>query len=159
MLKKRKIAIIGLGHVGTHCAYALALSGLVDELVFVDKKEAKLRSEVVTDPGEAPNPPAEPSGDDPAAATEEYASYIFSFAGDEWNGERGIWASEDGPYATALADYEVTADGASYEAAQAAYYVAYQEYTTKQTEVSQKWSDYVNELLGNSSIQIYTLKS
>ena len=46
MLKKRKIAIIGLGHVGTHCAYALALSGLVDELVFVDNKEAKLRSEV-----------------------------------------------------------------------------------------------------------------
>ena len=46
MLKKRKIAIIGLGHVGTHCAYALALSGLVDELVFVDTKEAKLRSEV-----------------------------------------------------------------------------------------------------------------
>ena len=46
MLKKRKIAIIGLGHVGTHCAYALALSGLADELVFVDKKEAKLRSEV-----------------------------------------------------------------------------------------------------------------
>ena len=44
MLKKRKIAIIGLGHVGTHCAYALALSGLVDELVFVDNKEAKLRS-------------------------------------------------------------------------------------------------------------------
>ena len=43
MLKKRKIAIIGLGHVGTHCAYALALSGLVAKITknYFDRKKGK----------------------------------------------------------------------------------------------------------------------
>ncbi|OLR59964.1 L-lactate dehydrogenase [Anaerostipes sp. 494a] len=45
MIKKRKVAIIGVGHVGAHCAYALALRGLVDELVLVDKNEQKVKSE------------------------------------------------------------------------------------------------------------------
>lgn len=45
-MKKRVIAVIGMGHVGTHCAYALALSGLADELLLVDRKESKLRAEV-----------------------------------------------------------------------------------------------------------------
>lgn len=46
MIKKRKVAIIGVGHVGAHCAYALALQGLVDELVLVDKNKDKVTSEV-----------------------------------------------------------------------------------------------------------------
>lgn len=45
MTKKRKIAIIGVGHVGAHCAYALALRGLADELVLVDKNHQKALSE------------------------------------------------------------------------------------------------------------------
>ncbi|MGI6003474.1 MAG: L-lactate dehydrogenase [Lachnospiraceae bacterium] len=45
MIKKRKVAIIGLGHVGAHCAYSLALQGIVDELVLVDKNEDKVTSE------------------------------------------------------------------------------------------------------------------
>lgn len=45
MMKKRKVAIIGVGHVGAHCAYALMLRGLVDELVLVDKNHQKAVSE------------------------------------------------------------------------------------------------------------------
>ena len=36
MLEKRKIVIIGAGHVGSHCAYALAASGICEEIVLVD---------------------------------------------------------------------------------------------------------------------------
>jgi L-lactate dehydrogenase len=45
-MKTRKVGIIGLGHVGAHVAYALAVQGIADELVLVDTKEQKLASEV-----------------------------------------------------------------------------------------------------------------
>jgi len=89
--------------------------------------------------------------------TAEYAAYIIALAGDEWDAEKGTWAADDGKYATALAEYEVTADAATYEAAQAAYYVAYQDYSAAQSEVSEQWTKFVNELLSNSSITISTL--
>ena len=41
----RKIGIIGLGHVGAHVAYGLAIQGIADELVLVDQKAQKLESE------------------------------------------------------------------------------------------------------------------
>ena len=46
MTKKRIVGVIGLGHVGAHVAYALAVQGIADELVLVDQKEQKLASEV-----------------------------------------------------------------------------------------------------------------
>lgn len=152
----------------------------VKDVLTKSAMQNKLREQVVgdTDTGTMPEAPTAPEvqpaenaegeeGQTDEAAQEaannevkkEYADYIIKLAGDQWDKKKGEWKDKEGSYATALADYEVTKDGASYNAAQAAYYVAYQEYTTKQTEVSQKWSDYVNELLGNSSIQIYTLKS
>lgn len=45
-MKTRKVGVIGLGHVGAHVAYSLAVQGIVDELVLVDMKEQKLASEV-----------------------------------------------------------------------------------------------------------------
>ena len=44
-MEKRKIGIIGLGHVGAHCAYSLALQGIADELVLVDQNQQKAVSE------------------------------------------------------------------------------------------------------------------
>ncbi|MDD3369935.1 MAG: L-lactate dehydrogenase [Lachnospiraceae bacterium] len=44
-MKKRIIAIIGVGHVGAHCAYSLMMQGLVDELLLVDNNEQKAASE------------------------------------------------------------------------------------------------------------------
>ena len=46
MAKKRVLGVIGMGHVGAHVAYALALEGTADELVLVDMNEQKLASEV-----------------------------------------------------------------------------------------------------------------
>ena len=46
MSKKRVLGVIGLGHVGAHVAYSLAVQGIADELVLVDKNEQKLASEV-----------------------------------------------------------------------------------------------------------------
>ena len=42
-MKTRKVGIIGLGHVGAHVAYSLAVQGIADELVLVDidKKRAE----------------------------------------------------------------------------------------------------------------------
>ncbi len=44
-IKTRKVAVIGVGHVGAHCAYSLALQGIVDEILLVDKNEKKVVSE------------------------------------------------------------------------------------------------------------------
>ena len=46
MVQKRVLGVIGLGHVGAHVAYALAIQGIADELVLVDQNEQKLASEV-----------------------------------------------------------------------------------------------------------------
>lgn len=44
-MKTRKVGVIGLGHVGAHVAYSLAVQGIADELVLVDANEAKVKSE------------------------------------------------------------------------------------------------------------------
>ena len=37
----RKVVIIGAGHVGSHCGYTLAHSGITDEIVLVDVDKDK----------------------------------------------------------------------------------------------------------------------
>lgn len=39
--KRRKIVIIGAGHVGSHCGYSLLSQGDVNEIIFIDIDEAK----------------------------------------------------------------------------------------------------------------------
>lgn len=41
MLDKRKVVIIGAGHVGSHVAMALCFQGTCDEIVFIDKDHEK----------------------------------------------------------------------------------------------------------------------
>ena len=120
----------------------------------------KLRAEVVgtTSTAVMPEAPAELAEDaDASEPTAEYANYIISLVGDEWDAAKGDWAAPTGPYATALANYEITADGATYEAAQVAYYVAYQKYSEEDSSTSRAWTDYVNGLLANAQIEISTL--
>ena len=40
----RKVVIIGAGHVGSHCGYTLAHSGITDEIVLVDYKTDRVKS-------------------------------------------------------------------------------------------------------------------
>lgn len=119
----------------------------------------KLREQVVSDSdaGEAPTAPTKAADDQKQVPTAEYAQYIIKLAGSEWDSANNKWASTDGQYATALKDYTITNEGATYEAAQAAYNVAYQNYSVKQSEITTKWTDFVNGLLSNASIQLSTL--
>jgi L-lactate dehydrogenase len=44
-MKTRKVGVIGLGHVGAHVAYSLAVQGIADELLLLDQNEQKVKSE------------------------------------------------------------------------------------------------------------------
>jgi L-lactate dehydrogenase len=44
MLNKRKVAIIGVGHVGSHVAMALCFQGTVDEIILLDKDTQKAQA-------------------------------------------------------------------------------------------------------------------
>ena len=118
---------------------------------------AKLRAEVVNAPGDAPSEPAAPDEDDPAAPTEDYATYIIALVGDEWDAEADTWAADDGPYATALHDYDVSKSGATYDAASTAYNVAYQLYGNRVSAAETQWTDFVNALLSQAKVAVCTL--
>ena len=46
-IKTRKVVIVGSGNVGSHCAFSLALQGVCDEVVMIDKVESKANAEAV----------------------------------------------------------------------------------------------------------------
>ena len=118
----------------------------------------KLRESVVTTKvGDMPDAPSEPAEGEESTATVDYYNYIVGLAGDAWDADKGTWADPAGTYATALANYTISADeGATYEAAQAAYYVAYQEYSAQTTAANNEWVDYYNKLFANVSVQLST---
>ena len=41
----RKVGIVGVGHVGSHCAYSLAIQGIVDELFLCDTNQELLEGQ------------------------------------------------------------------------------------------------------------------
>lgn len=174
-----EIAAYAEAQLGTSDYASIAQSyGMDEESVVSLLREScimsKLRDEVLGDQagnaGEVPAAPAEPAAttttnengeevpvDASQVVTKEYADYIIGLAGDEWDSAKGTWASQDGPFYQALSSYQITPEGASYEAATAAYYVAYQSYSESASAVSSVWSDYVNGLLAKATINIFTL--
>ncbi len=114
----------------------------------------KLYDQIVPDMPEVPEAPEEPEESAEDEPTKAYADYIIKLAGDEWDAEAGTWASEGGPYQQALAGEDFSADGATYEQAQMAYYVAYQDYSTAASEGQQTWLDFANGLYANASVSI-----
>ena len=132
----------------------------VKELVEENCRLGKLRDEIID--GEVPAMPEAPEAAEEGKedeATEAYAEYILTLVGDQWDSEKGAWVDESSSYATALAEYKFDGKTASYNAAQAAYYVAYQEYTTKSQEISNQWTEFLNGLLSNASIEISSMVS
>ena len=120
---------------------------------------AKLRVAVVGEAPEAPQAPAAPEEGKEAEPTADYAAYIIGLAGDEWDAEHGIWSEEGGDYATALKDYDVRADAATYDAAQTAYNVAYQLHSVAVTSASTQWTEYVNTQLSTASVALSSVVS
>lgn len=132
----------------------------VKELVEENCRLTKLREEIIDgDVPAMPEAPATAEEGKEEEATKAYAEYILTLVGDQWDSKKGAWADESSSYATALADYNFDGKTASYNAAQAAYYVAYQEYTTKSQEIATQWTDFLNGLLSNASIEINSMVS
>ena len=46
-IQKRKIVIIGAGHVGSHAGYALISQGIADEIVYIDVDEKKAAAQAL----------------------------------------------------------------------------------------------------------------
>lgn len=46
-IKTRKVVIVGSGNVGSHCASSLAVQGVCDEIIMIDKIEKKANAEAV----------------------------------------------------------------------------------------------------------------
>ena len=115
----------------------------------------KLRNQVVPEADvSAPEMPSEPADDNAEAVTKEYADYIIALAGDAWDAETGTWASEDNAYAQAFSGQTITADGATYNQAITAYYVAYQDYSSALNDASAAWTDYANTLFVNAKLTL-----
>lgn len=114
---------------------------------------------VSTDDIAAPTAPAECEEGQEDTPTAEYGAYVVELLGDEWDADANTWARQDGPYYAALSAETFSSDAASYNQAMSAYYVAYQTYATEYSNVTSRWTDYVNELFAGSSIDIYSLVS
>lgn len=107
----------------------------------------------------APDMPTMQDGDDDSTVRPEYAAYIIALAGDEWDSAAGTWKDSDGAYASALASYDVTADGASYAAAKAAYDVAYQDYVNAVSSGQAKWTEFTGNIYSNTSFSVYCINA
>lgn len=102
----------------------------------------------------APNPPEAGKEDEPM---KEYADYIMALMGDEWNAEANTWAREDGPYHEKLINFTISNDGATYSAAQEAYFVAQAQSVAGGQEASTEWTTFVNTILSNVTVELNTL--
>ena len=45
-IQKRRVGVVGVGHVGAHVAFNLGMMGIADEVLLCDLKESKVISEV-----------------------------------------------------------------------------------------------------------------
>lgn len=105
----------------------------------------------------APTAPTEPADENNLTDDEKatYAQYIIELAGKKWNSKKNTWKSSKSTYAQQVGDFD--GQTATYEQAQSAYYVAYQEYSTKASSASSEWTNYENELFANANIHVYGL--
>lgn len=138
-------------------AYGIEVDQLKDQLASAYRLKL-LREEVIdVEVPEQPTQPESPEEGKEEKATKAYAQYIIDLAGDEWDSKEQKWVDETSAYATALADYKIKNNSATYAAAQDAYYVAYQNYATAQSDYNSQWTAFVNGLMVNASVEVGTL--
>lgn len=127
---------------------------LIHDAVIMKKYRDKVLSTKLPD---APQAPTAPEDGNSETTSQEYAQYIISLAGSEWDANNNTWASQDGDYYKQLSAYSISKDSASYAAAQTAYQVAMSKYSAVASKASQEWSQKINEILGKASIAVYSL--
>lgn len=120
----------------------------------------KLRESVTSSPSvSAPQEPTPPADGGTEVGNAEYANYIIGLLGSHWDAATGTWADTDNAYYAVLQNMQFAPGLANYEAAEAAYGVAYQEYVASTQDASATWTDFVNQYLDQGSISIATLRS
>ena len=127
---------------------------LINDAVIMKKYRDSVLTTTLPD---APQAPTAPEDGNSETTSQEYAQYIISLAGNEWDANNNTWASQDGDYYKQLASFAISNDSASYAAAQTAYQVAMSKYSAVASKASQEWSQKINEILGKASIAIYSL--
>lgn len=105
----------------------------------------------------APTYPTAPEEGKTDEATADYAAYIQELAGDAWNKETGTWADADSDFAKATAEYDITNDSATFDAALAVYQVVYNSYSAEYQELEKTYTAYMDELYKDCTISIGTL--
>lgn len=107
--------------------------------------------------GEMPKEPEAPQAPEPGKeneSTEAYAEYVKSLVGDAWDSSKSAWNENSKDYYEALKDYSFDGKTADYSLAQAAYYVAYSDWTNKSKANSQNWLNYMNAEYAKASLTI-----
>ncbi len=130
------------------------VKGMLQQSAVLKKlKEAVVQGQSTKEP-DAPTAPEAGKEDEPRS---EYARYITSLVGDEWDANANTWARTNGPFHEQLKNYTISNTEATYSAAQAAYYVAYTQYAATQQQTATEWTTYVNQKLSNASVKLVTL--
>lgn len=132
------------------------MKDLISLSVLLDKLRA---SKVSGEEPKDPQPPAAPAKGKEKEPTADYAKFIINLAGDEWDADKNTWKAPDGPYATALKDFTITNDAATYDAAKAAFGVVTQQNKKVKDELNKEWLTYINGVLSHTSITINMLNS
>jgi hypothetical protein len=152
------------GAFGTSDVAAVASSlGLGEQAARAAAEEAaavaKLRAQVVGVDASEPQAPWYPADGNTEVGTAEYADYVIGLLGEHWNASLQMWADTDNDYYRALEGKVFAAGSANYEAAQAAYTVACDEYAAAGDEAGQAWLDLVNSYLDKACITVATLRA
>ncbi len=98
-------------------------------------------------------PPAPAEGKE-GTPTAEYGAYIVGLLGDNWDSAQNTWANHDNPYYAAMGDDVFSADGATYDQAMEAYYVAYGVGSEENAPGLAAWDEYMKGLLAGAQITI-----
>jgi len=95
---------------------------------------------------------AESTDTEEEVAHAEYAEYILSIVGDEWDSSTNSWADSSSYYAMYLSDFD--GETATYTQASAAYKIVHD---LAEYDASVQWTNFVNGLYSNADITLTTL--
>ena len=126
--------------------------------IMAEAAAVKALREAVVGSGQPPAEPNYPADGNTEVGNAEYANYIIALLGSNWDTVTGTWANTDNDYYRALKDQVFAPGSANYEAADAAYGVAYSMYVANGSAM-EAWTDYVNGYLDEGSITVATLRA
>ena len=133
-----------------------AVKRMMRDNILAERLREKVAGKATKSDIQSPDAPSDDSEEAKKAIMKKYADYIIKLVGDEWDLSTGSWKDEHGAYAQALKNKDFSNDGASYEAAEAAYYVAYSDYSAEQSQIEKKWNAYENDLMKDVIMQLNT---